>query len=135
MGFDGVDGIDGGDIAAGPGGTPVRDTVLYFASSGSDGRVDFDTGPVTVDLTKGAGLNQADSSGPDTLSGIEDVVGSTADDVLIGDSRPIPSRAMPAMTTSSAAGAMTRSPGTRETTSCGGGRGGMTSCTTSSIRR
>ncbi len=88
MGFDGKDQIDGGDIAASPGDIRVLDTVLYFASNGPDGRVDFDTGPVKVNLTKGAGLNQADSSGPDTLSGIEDVIGSTADDVLIGDSRP-----------------------------------------------
>jgi Ca2+-binding RTX toxin-like protein len=78
LGFGGDDRIDGRDLAT-VDGSPARDTILYT-----------DSGPVIVNLRKGRGWNQSDvnQSAGDSLSGIEDVIGSPGDDILVGDFKP-----------------------------------------------
>ncbi|MBS1895727.1 MAG: hypothetical protein JST59_30885 [Actinobacteria bacterium] len=71
----GTDSIDGG-----PG---VGDTAS-FAMSGSGGTSSGTSNGVRVDLAAGT----ADGDGDDTLSGIEDLVGSPFADTLVGDAGP-----------------------------------------------
>lgn len=58
------------------GGSTLNDTIDYR----------YATGGVTVDLSDVSGFNVSGASGNDTLSGIENIVGTQWDDTLIGNS-------------------------------------------------
>jgi Ca2+-binding RTX toxin-like protein len=83
-GSDRLDGGPGDDTLFGGAGLLIGDT--FIGGAGSNDMVSYATAPngVGVDLAKG----RASGEGPDRLSGIEDVTGSTWADRLVGDAKP-----------------------------------------------